>query len=93
MDMSRSMMAYADLSLNFWGEAFSTSSYILNRITTKSKKLTPFEYWTGHKPDLSNLTVWVFKAHVLIPKPSRDKLSKRSYECNFIGYSQIGSGY
>ena len=93
MDMSRSMMAYADLSLNFWGEALSTSSYILNRITTKSKKLTPFEYWTGHKPDLSNLTVWVFKAHVLIPKSSRDKLSKRSYKCKFIGYSQNSSGY
>ena len=33
------------------------------------------------------------QAHVLIPKPLRDKLSERSYECNFIGYSQNGSGY
>ena len=93
MDMSRSMMAYADLSLNFWGEALSTSTYILNRISTKSRKLTPFEYWTGHKPDLSNLKVWGCKARVLIPKRLRDKLSERSYECKFIGYSQNGSGY
>ena len=38
MDMSRSMMASADSSLNFWGEALSTSTYILNRITTTKKQ-------------------------------------------------------
>ena len=69
MDMIRSMMAYADLQIVFWGEALSTAAYILNRVKTKSKPLTPFEIWTGHQPDMTNLKVWGCKAHVLIPKP------------------------
>ena len=44
MDMTRSMMAYAKLPNNFQGEALSTATYILNRIKTKTKPLTPYEY-------------------------------------------------
>uniref|UniRef100_A0A2N9FQW9 Reverse transcriptase Ty1/copia-type domain-containing protein n=1 Tax=Fagus sylvatica TaxID=28930 RepID=A0A2N9FQW9_FAGSY len=53
MDMMRSMMAYADLQIVFWGKALSTVAYILNRVKTKSKPLTPFEIWTGHQPDMT----------------------------------------
>ena len=69
------------------------ANYLLNRVNTKSKDLTPYEYWIGHKPDLSNLRVWGCKAHVLIPKPLRDKLKGKTWECKFIGYVQNGSGY
>jgi hypothetical protein len=93
MDMTRSMMAYADLPIHFWGEALSTAAYILNRVKTKSKLLTPYEYWTGLKPDIDNLKVWGCKAHVLIPKPLRDKLCSKTWECRFIGYVENGSGY
>ena len=68
-------------------------NYLLNKVNTKSKDLTPYEYWIGHKPDLSNLRVWGCKAHVLIPKPLRDKLKGKTWECKFIGYVQNGSGY
>jgi hypothetical protein len=44
MDITRSMMTYADLSVHFLGKALSTTSYILNRVKTKSKMLTPYEY-------------------------------------------------
>jgi hypothetical protein len=93
MDMTRSMMAYAELPNHFWGEALSTAAYILNRIKTKSKPLTPYEYWTGLKPVFHNLKVWGCKAHVLIPKPLRDKLANKTWECRFIGYIENGSGY
>ena len=62
MEMSRSMMAYSQLPLSFWGEALTTANYLLNKVNTKSKDLTPYEYWTGHKLDLSNLRVWGCKA-------------------------------
>uniref|UniRef100_A0A2N9GNZ7 Reverse transcriptase Ty1/copia-type domain-containing protein n=1 Tax=Fagus sylvatica TaxID=28930 RepID=A0A2N9GNZ7_FAGSY len=93
MDMMRSMMAYADLPIVFWGEALSTAAYILNRVKTKSKPLTPFEIWTGHQPDMTNLKVWGCKTHVLIPKPLRNKLTDKTWECKFIGYVENGSGY
>ena len=28
----------------FWGEALSTANYLLNRVNTKPKDLTPYEY-------------------------------------------------
>uniref|UniRef100_A0A2N9EP82 Integrase catalytic domain-containing protein n=1 Tax=Fagus sylvatica TaxID=28930 RepID=A0A2N9EP82_FAGSY len=93
MDMMRSMMAYADPQIVFWGEALSTAAYILNRVKTKSKPLTPFEIWTGHQPDMTNLKVWGCKAHVLIPKPLRNKLIDKTWDCKFIGYVENGSGY
>ena len=93
IEMSRSMMEHSQLPLTFWGEALTIANYLLNKVNTKSKDLTPYEYWIGHKPDLSNLRVWGCKAHVLIPKPLRDKLKGKTWECKFIGYVQNGSGY
>jgi hypothetical protein len=55
--------------------------------------LTPFEIWTGNQPDMTNLKVWGCKAHVLILKPLRNKLTDKTWECKFIGYVENGSGY
>ena len=93
LDMTRSMMAYADLPVHFWGEALSTTTYILNRVKTKAKPQTPYEYWTRTKPDISNFKIWGCKALVLIPKPLRNKLGTKMWECKFIGYVENGSGY
>jgi hypothetical protein len=57
MDMMRSMTTYADFQIILWGEALSTTTYILNRVKTKSKPLTSFEIWTGHQPNMTNLKV------------------------------------
>ncbi|KAM1189908.1 hypothetical protein ACFX2J_025523 [Malus domestica] len=86
MDMMQSMMSYADLPLHFLGEVLATAAYILNKVHTKAKPLTPYELWHGRKPDLSNLKVWGCKAHVLIPKPLRNKLQAKTLECKFIEY-------
>ena len=93
MEMTRSMMAHADLPIHFLGEALSTAAYILNRVETKAKPLTPYECWLGTKPNVQNLKVWGCIAHVLIPKPLRDKLDSKTWECKFIGYVENGSGY
>jgi transposase InsO family protein len=93
MKMTRSMMEFADLPIHFLGEFLSTSAYILNRIKTKSKTLTPYKIWTSLKPDLENLKVWGRRAHVLITKPLRDKLKDKTWECKFIEYVENSSGY
>jgi len=91
--MTRPMMAYVDLSVHFLGEALSTATYILNKVKTKSKPLTPYEYWTGLKPNIQHLKVWGRRAHDLIPKPLRDKLRNKTLECRLIGYVDNCSGY
>ena len=50
LDMVRSMMAQANLSISFWGEALLTMTYILNRVPSKSVSTTSYELWNGGKP-------------------------------------------
>jgi hypothetical protein len=57
MEMTISMMTFADLPIHFLGEALSILAYILNKVKTKSKTLTPYEIWTGLRPNLKNLKV------------------------------------
>ena len=52
-------MAQANLPISYWGDVFLTIAYVLNRVPSKSVTSTPYELWTGHKPDLSNLKPWV----------------------------------
>ena len=57
LDMVRSMMSQADLPLSFWGYALETAAFTLNRVPTKSVEKTPYEIWTGKRPELSFLKV------------------------------------
>jgi GAG-pre-integrase domain/Integrase core domain len=52
MEMVRSMISHTSLPLNLWGEAIKTTAYILNRVPTKAANKTPYELWTGRKPNL-----------------------------------------
>ena len=93
MEIARSIMVYANLSIHFWEGALSIAAYILNRIKTKLKPLTPYEYWIGLKPHFEHFKVWGCKVFVFIPKPLRETLTSKTWECMFIGYVENGSGY
>jgi hypothetical protein len=64
LDMVRSMMRQADLPLSFWGYALETAAFTMNRVPSKSVEKTPYEIWTGKRPELSFLKVWGCKAYV-----------------------------
>jgi transposase InsO family protein len=55
LEMIRSMMAQANLPISYWGDTLMTAAYILNRVPSKSVPSTPYELWTGEKPNLDNL--------------------------------------
>ena len=55
LEMVRSMMARANLPISYWGDALLTAAYILNQVPSKLASSTPYELWTGKKPDLNNL--------------------------------------
>jgi transposase InsO family protein len=59
--MARSMLKAKGLPAAFWGEAVTTTVFILNRSPTRSLKgVTPYEAWHGKKPDVSFFEyVWV----------------------------------
>ena len=91
LDMIRSMMDKADLPKSFWGYELETTVYILNRVPSKSVKVTPYEIWTNKKPYLSLMKVWGCPAYV--KWTISDKLEARSDKCFFVGYPKETRGY
>ena len=58
LKMVRSMMAQANHPISFWRDALLTAAYIPNCVPSKSIPTTPYELWTGAKPNLENLRHW-----------------------------------
>ncbi|KAK9024843.1 hypothetical protein V6N11_064749 [Hibiscus sabdariffa] len=51
LDMVRSMMSHSDLPISFWGHALETTAFTLNRVPSKLVQKTPYEIWTGKRPN------------------------------------------
>ena len=63
--------------------------YIHNRVPNSSVKgITPFEAYTGHKLDVSNLRVFGSTAWDRIPLDKRKYLEPWSIECILIEYDE-----
>ncbi|WRX25832.1 Integrase [Theobroma cacao] len=84
LDMVRSMMSRVDLPISLWGYALKTAARILNQVPTKSVDKTPYEIWSGKKPNLSYARIWGCIAYV--KRTMFDKLEARSDKCKFMGY-------
>ena len=65
-------------------------TYILNQVPSKSVYKTPFELWSGRKPNLYHFRVWGCKAEVQIYNPKIKKLDPKIINGYFVGYC-IGS--
>ena len=94
MEAARSMLIHAHLPLSFWAEAISCATYLRNRSPSSSiPGKTPYEFWFGKKPDLSNLRVFGCVSYVHIPSELRKKLDPKSDKCVFMGYPEDTKGY
>ncbi|GJS22450.1 zinc finger, CCHC-type containing protein [Tanacetum coccineum] len=54
-EIVNSMLSYSGLSEGFWGEAMLTACYLLNMVSNKRNKTTPYELWYKKRPNLSFL--------------------------------------
>ncbi|GJV10493.1 gag-pol polyprotein [Tanacetum coccineum] len=94
IETSRSFLLSADVPIVFWGEAFFTATYVINRITiAHNYGLSPFEKLYGTLPDYSSLHVFDCTCFVLKPHVERTKLSAKSTLCVFLGYGVRQKGY
>ena len=91
LDMVRSMMGFASLSISFYKYTLETAYYILNKVPSKSVNKTPYEIWTGHKPVLSHLRIWGCPVYIKCLKT--DKLGSKSDKCLLIRYPKKTKGY
>ena len=79
---------------NFWEKSINCASYIYNRFPHRQlDAMTPFEAWSGHKPDVTHFNIFGSKAWDRIPTEKRKDLQPQSQECLFVGYSEYPKGY
>ena len=83
----RTMLADSKLPHRFWAEALSTAAYLRNRSPTKALEgITPFEAWSGTKPDVSSLRIFGCSTYAHVPKAERRKLDSKTRKCVLLGY-------
>ena len=59
LDMTRCMLKKNNLPKSLWGEAVTTTVYILNKcLTKKLKNKVPKEVWSGKRPSVSHMKVF-----------------------------------
>ena len=96
LEKSRAMLSSSQLNQKWWPEAISTANYMRNRLPYGEKGRTPYEAWTGTKPDVSNLRVFGCKAYALKPKQRRrtgGKLDEISQRGMMVGYEPDAKAY
>ena len=93
VELTNAMLIESCVPLSFWGETLLTACYVLNRVPHKRTKLTPFELWKGHKPNLGYLRVWGCLAYVRLMDPKIFKLCKKVTTCAFLDYASNSTTY
>ena len=93
VEAGRTMLLASNLPKSFWAEATATAVYARNRCPTSTlSNKTPYEAWTGRKPEVGHMRVFGCLAYALVTgKP--DKLDAKSKPCIFIGYSSEAKAY
>nr|GEV49336.1 retrovirus-related Pol polyprotein from transposon TNT 1-94 [Tanacetum cinerariifolium] len=79
IEMARSMMKSMEVLDTLWGEVVRQAVYIQNRVPTKTLgDTTPYEGWSGKKPNLEHLRVFGCVAHSKVLRGHQQKLNSRS---------------
>jgi transposase InsO family protein len=93
-DMMRAMMIARNVGEHFWWEALQTAIHIRNRIPNSRTppNTTPWELWTGSKPDISYLREFGAPCWSWIPDPG-SKLKPRGERGIFMGYAPHAKAY
>lgn len=93
-NMTNALLNANKMPKRVWSVAMSHAVYLNNRLYHSSIKTTPYEAYTGSKPDLSNLREFGSKILVHIPKHKRnDKLSPKAKEMIFVGHTKTTVNY
>lgn len=94
VEKARCLLFDANLGKEFWGEATNTAVYLQNRIVAAALGYkTPYELWTGSKPDISHIRIFGSTVMVHVAKEKRKKWDKKSVECILVGYPDNIKGY
>lgn len=94
MEMARSMLAGADLSLALVAEACKAAALIRNMLPLKRLTgITPAELWYGKKPNIEMLRIYGSKAYAHVKEQFRSKFEQKSKQVLLVGYEPKRKAY
>ncbi|PKU87366.1 Retrovirus-related Pol polyprotein from transposon TNT 1-94 [Dendrobium catenatum] len=94
IEMTRTLLHSANLPLSFWAEATTTAVYLINRLPSSViQNQTPYHKLNGSPASYAHLRIFGFLCFPWTKPYAPNKLSPRSQECVFIGYSAAHKGY
>ncbi|KAG7582977.1 Zinc finger CCHC-type [Arabidopsis suecica] len=94
MEMTRSILKHMRVPNFLWGEAVRHSTYLLNRIATRSlKDKTPYEMLRSKVPSINHLRVFGCIGYVKTEKPHLRKLDDRSRVLVHLGTEPGSKAY
>jgi hypothetical protein len=90
----RSLLFQASLPAQYWVEGLHTTTYLLNRLPTKTiQAICPYVALFGTIPSCDHLRVFGCACYPNITATAPHKLAPRSTKCVFLGYSSNHKGY
>ena len=85
--MMRCMLHSVDISPAYWSYALIYAVYIKNRIPHSTITMTPFQVFTGLKPNLDRIRIFGSRTTVKVPDKRDAKLDNHSYNGRFLGFT------
>jgi hypothetical protein len=93
-EMASCMLHEKSLPQRLWAEALNCETYIQNRSPHRYvKDKTPYEAWSGLKPEVTHFRIFGSRAWAQIPSEKRKALDPQRTECIFVGYPNGVKGY
>ena len=83
--MMRCILHSAELGPEYWSHALIHAVYIKNRITHTKLNMTPYQKFTGRKPDLTNLKIFGSKVYAKKPGNRPAKLDHHTSSGIYLG--------
>ncbi|QHO14032.1 Retrovirus-related Pol polyprotein [Arachis hypogaea] len=95
IETARTLLLHTHVPLKFWGEAVLTACYLINRMPSSVlQNQVPHSILFPHE-HIFSLPLRVFGCTCFIHDltPGKDKLTARSIQCVFLGYTRFQKGY
>ena len=89
--MTRCMLIPTNLPESLWPYALKAAAYVRNRCYNPRLQKTPYEAYTGKKPNLSHMQV--FGSSCFAYKQEKSKLDSRCEKGIFVGYCPVSPAY
>lgn len=93
VETTLTLLFNAHLPSKFWPDAFLTATYLVNKMPTKSLRVSPWKKMFGCSPNYSTLHVFGFACYPWLRPYTHHKLEPHSKQCIFLGYSLNFKGY